>query len=105
MPDMPAGMQSTARGYHEHPNRRPTMTRIMFVAAAFASLTFAPQPAAAAEFPWCAVTSSGDGDMHWDCQYRSIEDCRPNVISGNRGWCNQNPYYVAAPADQRRSRR
>jgi hypothetical protein len=41
------------------------------------------------------VTSGGDGDMHWDCQYRSIEECRPNVLAGNRGWCNPNPYFVA----------
>lgn len=79
------------------------MTRIMFAAAAFASLAFGPEPATAREAPWCAVTSGGDGDMHWDCQYRSIEECRPNVLAGNRGWCNPNPYFVAAPAQQRRS--
>ena len=53
--------------------------------------------------PWCAVISEG----HWDCQYRSIEECRPNVLAGNRGWCNPNPYFVAQdrPADYQRHRK
>jgi hypothetical protein len=42
---------------------------------------------------------------YWDCQYRSIEDCRPVVLSGSRGWCNPNPYFVAAPADLRHTRK
>jgi hypothetical protein len=42
--------------------------------------------------PWCAVTTLGRGDVYWDCQYRTIEQCVPNVIAGNRGFCNLNPY-------------
>jgi hypothetical protein len=42
--------------------------------------------------PWCAVTEVGDGEVYWDCQYRTIEECVPNVIAGNRGFCNVNPY-------------
>lgn len=81
------------------------MIRIIFAAAAaaFASLAFGLQPAKAKEAPWCAVTSGGEGGMHWDCQYRSIEECRPNVLAGNRGWCNPNPYFVAAPTEHKRS--
>ena len=82
------------------------MTRIIFAVAAvctFGSLAFGLQPAKAKEAPWCAVTSGGEGDMHWDCQYRSIEECRPNVLAGNRGWCNPNPYFVAAPTEHRHS--
>ena len=30
--------------------------------------------------PWCAVTERGDGDVHWDCKYHSIEECVPNVL-------------------------
>src|SRR6516162_11394638 len=48
------------------------------------------QPAIAYQAKWCAVISEG----YWDCQYRSIEECRPNVLAGNRGWCNPNPYFV-----------
>jgi len=39
---------------------------------------------------WCAVLNVGP-DMKWDCSYASIEQCRPNVIAGNRGFCNLNP--------------
>jgi len=56
-----------------------------------AALIFDLQPAKAYEPPWCAVISDG----YWDCQYRSIEECRPYVLAGNRGWCNPSPYFVA----------
>ena len=85
------------------------MTRMMIAAAAFASLAFGAQPAAADYYgaPWCAVISMGDGDMQWDCEYRSIEECRPNVLAGNRGWCNPNPYLAASnsPAERRHTRK
>jgi hypothetical protein len=70
----------------------------MIVAAvvALGVVVFGLQPAKAYEAPWCAVTSRGDGDMHWDCQYRSIEECWPNVLADNRGWCNPSPYFVAS---------
>lgn len=53
--------------------------------------------------PWCAVLSLGYGSVVWDCQYASIEDCRPNVISGNKGFCNHNPAY-AGPVEPLRKR-
>ena len=84
------------------------MVRHIFVAVVFlAAVTSGSAPTKAAEAPWCAVTSGGAGDMHWDCQYRSIEECRPNVLGGNRGYCNQNPYFVAqtAKSGQPRKRR
>ena len=49
--------------------------------------------------PWCAVMNIGTGEMYWDCQYQTFDACVPNVIAGNRGFCNVNPTYVpAAPA-------
>jgi hypothetical protein len=79
---------------------------ILSVVVALAAVVFGVQPAKAYESPWRAVTSGGDGDMHWDCHYRSIEECRPNVFAGNRGWCNPNPYFVAPypPTEHRRYR-
>ena len=41
--------------------------------------------------PWCAVVSIGAGNVTWDCHYNSFEECAPNVIAGNRGFCNRNP--------------
>ena len=61
-------------------------------------------PAAkSAEAPWCAVIALGYGQAYWECLYRSIEECRPHVLAGNRGFCNPNPAAVPAPA--RRSRK
>jgi len=66
-----------------------------------------PKPARAYSAPWCAVMNYGNGSMYWDCQYASIEQCRPNILGGNRGWCNPNPYFVpyaAAPNKHYRKR-
>lgn len=77
------------------------MTRVIFAAVvALAVAFFALEPVKAYEAPWCAVSKEGD---HWDCHYGSIEECRPNVLTGNRGWCNLNPYFVAGPTENRRS--
>ncbi len=70
---------------------RSTISALVAAAAVF----IGQLPVQANEAPWCAVVSRGD-DVHWDCQYRSIEECRPNVLSGNRGWCNPNPYFNAS---------
>ncbi len=56
------------------------------------------QSAKAYTAPWCAVMNYGNGSMYWDCQYSSIEQCRPSILAGNRGWCNPNPYFVAYAA-------
>lgn len=77
---------------------------ILTTLAAFAALVFVVQPALADynNAPWCAVLSMGDGDAHWDCTYRSIEECRPNVLAGNRGWCNPNPAWRPVELRQRK---
>ncbi len=84
------------------------MTRsILLAGAALISVSISPLNADASEAPWCAVISRSDGDVHWDCTYRSIEECRPNVIASNgnnRGFCNPSPYYVANPTKLRNSR-
>jgi hypothetical protein len=46
--------------------------------------------------PWCAVVSAGPAELEWDCEYGSIEECRPNVIAGNRGFCIPNPRWPDA---------
>lgn len=83
------------------------MPRMILAAAAISALSvFGPAPAVADYYgaPWCAVVAAGDGDMQWHCEYRSVEECRPNVLAGNRGWCNPNPYPVASdtPSKSRR---
>ena len=73
------------------------MTRIALAAVlALSAAAFGVHPARAqvGEAPWCAVVSLGPGAAYWDCRYNSIEECVPNVIAGNRGFCNHNPRYT-----------
>ena len=78
------------------------MTRLCLAAAVFlAGVFFGPQPAKA-EAPWCAVVTIGEDSVIWDCRFRTIEECRPTVLAGNRGFCNPNPYFVAAERKRQR---
>ena len=57
--------------------------------------------------PWCAVQNLGAGDVVWDCEFRSVEECAPQVVAGNRGFCNINPAFVpplAPPPPRHRKR-
>ena len=68
------------------------MRLVLAIAAVAAALCFdVPASQAYGDAPWCAVVSVGQGDVVWDCHYHSVEECRPNVIAGNRGFCNMNP--------------
>ena len=67
------------------------MRIVLTAAVVIAAMAFDLGPTRAREAPWCAVISVGFGGVFWDCQYRSIEECRPNVLAGNRGFCIQNP--------------
>lgn len=68
--------------------------RLTMASAAFAAVIGVDMPAGHAfgDAPWCAVIEVGNGEVYWDCQYRTVEECVPNVIAGNRGFCNVNPY-------------
>jgi hypothetical protein len=73
--------------------------------AALAVSMASPASASSSEAPWCAVVNTGTGNAYWDCSYPSVEACQPNVIAGNRGFCNPNPAYhgpVVAPHAARR---
>jgi Protein of unknown function (DUF3551) len=85
------------------------MMRIALAAALIAAaLSFSAKPASA-EGPWCAVIGIGTDAVYEDCQYWSFEQCRPNVLAGNRGFCNLNPRFAGnwpgyAPAGKSRKR-
>ena len=86
--------------------------RIVLPAALIvAALSFSANPSNAREAPWCAVIAIGTGAVYEDCQYWTFEQCRPNVLAGNRGFCNLNPRFAAAdwpgyaPAGKVRKRR
>jgi hypothetical protein len=78
------------------------MMRIALPIAAFALIPCADDSPSLAQAygpaPWCAVMETGGGSYQRECVYDSIEDCAPNVIAGNRGFCQQNPFYRAVPA-------
>jgi hypothetical protein len=70
-----------------------TITRfaIASVLSAAALCFYAPASHAFGNAPWCAVVDTGAGRVTWECQYRTFEECVPNVLAGNRGFCNMNP--------------
>jgi hypothetical protein len=50
---------------------------------------------------WCAVTNDGADNVNWDCEYQTVDACRPAVLAGNRGFCALNPYWRPYPAPYR----
>jgi Protein of unknown function (DUF3551) len=89
--------------------------RVMLVMAAAAATVFLDVSPANAVYqgPWCAVQTLGLGSAAWDCRMRTFEECRLEVVAGNRGHCTQNPNWpgwygpaaaVDAPQPVRRRR-
>ena len=83
------------------------MKRVMLAAALIlAAMSLSPRPAAASgDAPWCALISLGEDAVYEDCRYRTFEDCRPNVIAGNRGFCNVNPRFTGEAAARPRAKK
>ena len=75
--------------------------RIALPIAAIAAIVCLDAPSSHAQItgnaPWCAVMEIGAGEVERDCAYYSLRECTPNVIAGNRGFCQMNPYYREAP--------
>ncbi len=68
------------------------MRMMLALAALGAALFFYVPPSQAyGSAPWCAVVDTGWDSMEEECIYNSIEECRPHVIAGNRGFCSENP--------------
>jgi hypothetical protein len=79
------------------------MIRTLFGAAVLAgAVTIRTGDAGAAPAPWCAVVGLGKGAVYWDCRYASFEQCYPNVLAGNRGFCNLNPAYEGPVVTKRK---
>jgi hypothetical protein len=77
-------------------NVMATMRTTLSLAAAAAALCLSASSSQAqysGTAQWCAVVSIGTGGVHWDCQYNTVEACVPNVLAGNRGFCQINPYW------------
>jgi hypothetical protein len=72
--------------------------RLLWAAAVLAAAMGFDIPAgrAAGTAPWCAVIEY-DEDVTWECYYRTVEECYPNVLAGNKGSCTQNPAWHGPP--------
>ncbi len=71
-----------------------TLTRLSLAAAGLAAALTHTSPGHAGTIgnaPWCAVQNLGAGDIVWDCEFQTAEQCQPAAIAGNRGFCNLNP--------------
>ena len=42
--------------------------------------------------PWCTAVVMGHSVVK-SCHYRTFEECYPNILGGNRGFCEPNPYW------------
>jgi hypothetical protein len=75
---------------------RAMIAAAAFVAAFVTAMGFnIPSSYAFGDAPWCAVKNFGS-DVVWDCEYRTVEECVPHVIAGDRSFCNLNPSPGAA---------
>ena len=73
-----------------------------FVAIAATALTSSPSRAEV-EYPWCAVTSTGQAGGP-SCYYATIDQCRA-FLSGQAGFCQPNPRATAQAQVPRRGTR
>jgi hypothetical protein len=88
------------------------MRPVLATIAAAALLGAGIQPGGAqtsGNAPWCAVIDQGTGNVVHECYYQSAAECAPNVVAGNRGFCNVNPYWTGpipgfAPASRGKHR-
>jgi hypothetical protein len=58
-----------------------TLAKLTFGIAALAAATWFGTSSSRAygDAPWCAVKTLS-GDVYWNCQYRTVEECTPNVM-------------------------
>jgi uncharacterized protein DUF3551 len=70
------------------------MQFVLILVAVAAAMLFDVSPSGAYyQGPWCAGTNRGGGTFVYNCSMRTLEQCVSEVIAGNRGFCNPNPYY------------
>ncbi len=69
-----------------------TILRLTISAAVLvAGISFdVPRSFAFGDAAWCAAINKGPGEVYFDCQYRTFEECRAGAAA-DRGFCNLNP--------------
>jgi hypothetical protein len=78
------------------------MKRVLFSAAILATLFAAAPSQARPQGRWCANFNYGYDGLESDCSFNSIEECRPAIFGGSRGFCTPNPRFVEPPVPLRR---
>ena len=68
------------------------MQFLLILVALAAAMLFDVRAGQAYQGPWCAGTSRGHAFVY-NCSMRTLEQCIPEVIAGNRGFCSPNPNY------------
>lgn len=66
---------------------------LLILVAMAAAMLLDVRVSQAYEGPWCAGTNRGGGTFVYNCSMRTLEECIPEVIAGNRGFCSPNPNY------------
>jgi hypothetical protein len=80
------------------------MRYMLVVTAVAAAMVFDVGTSRAYQGPWCAVQNIGHAVVY-NCSMRTLEMCTQEVIAGNRGFCNPNPYYRGPETGQPRAKR
>jgi hypothetical protein len=80
------------------------MRFMLIVTAVAMAMLFDPRASRAYQGPWCAVQNIGHAVVY-NCSMRTLEMCTQEVIAGNRGFCNPNPYYRGPETGQLRGKR
>src|SRR5262249_43859641 len=83
------------------------MIRMSFAAIICLAILPFGLPANAYEAPWCAVYSTDQEGVYWDCQYRSFEECLTE--RAGKSWLVQSEpvlcqFSDGVPAPQENSR-
>jgi Protein of unknown function (DUF3551) len=79
------------------------MRYMLVVTAVAAAMVFDVGASRAYQGPWCAVQNIGHAVVY-NCSMRTLEMCTQEVIAGNRGFCNPNPYYRGPETGQLRGK-
>jgi len=82
-----------------------TRMSLLAAGALIGMAALAPPPVAASQGPWCASQPAGPGGLIEDCRFRTFDQCRSEVIAGNRGVCIQNPRWPGWWQQQAQRRR
>jgi hypothetical protein len=73
------------------------MRSLLILAVAAGALLIGPRPSLAYEGPWCARQTVGADISVDNCSMRTFEQCRNEIIAGNRGFCVPNARYAGPP--------